>query len=168
MGLAEQLASYGQYHRDPRNIKTHFIGVPLVVLGLFILLGWFRWSFRDGFEISAAHVFFLVTSLYYFKTDLRLALAQLPFSLALLLCADWVSVLPWGPSFGIFLATFGIGWFFQLLGHYYEGKRPALVDNFWQIFNAPLFLAAEVLFSLGYHSELKHKVEKLCTPSRLY
>jgi uncharacterized membrane protein YGL010W len=161
MGLAEQLASYGQYHRDRRNIKTHFVGVPLVVFGLFILLGWLRVPLGKGLEISAAHIFFLGTSLYYFKSDLRLALAQLPFSLALLWGADRVSLLPWGPSLGIFFGAFTLGWFFQLLGHYYEGKRPALVDNFWQIFNAPLFLAAEILFSWGYHSDLKHQVEKL-------
>ena len=160
MGLTEQLASYGAYHRDPRNKRTHFIGVPLVVLSIFILLGWLRWTFSSSISVSAAHLFFAATSLYYFKTDLRLALTQLPASLALLLVAERISQLPWGSSLGIFLVTFLLGWFFQLLGHYYEGKRPALVDNFWQVFNAPLFLAAETLFSCGLYHKLKDRVEE--------
>ena len=37
----------------------------------------------------------------------------------------------------------------QLIGHAFEGRRPALADNLLQIFNAPLFLTAEVVALLG-------------------
>jgi len=36
--LVDQLATYATYHRDPRNIATHFVGVPIIVLSVFILL----------------------------------------------------------------------------------------------------------------------------------
>ena len=32
--LVDQLAQYADYHRDRRNIASHFIGIPLIVLGL--------------------------------------------------------------------------------------------------------------------------------------
>ena len=48
-----------------------------------------------------------------------------------------------------------LGWIFQLAGHAIEGRRPALADNFLQIFNAPLFLTAEVLFLLGFRNDLR-------------
>ena len=32
--LTQQLAQYAEYHRDRRNIATHFIGIPLIVLSL--------------------------------------------------------------------------------------------------------------------------------------
>jgi uncharacterized membrane protein YGL010W len=46
----------------------------------------------------------------------------------------------------------------QLIGHYFEGRRPALVDKLFQIFVAPIFLAAEVSFTLGYKKDLRQKV----------
>ncbi|MEY2953064.1 MAG: hypothetical protein RLZZ401_1151, partial [Pseudomonadota bacterium] len=30
--LIDHLAQYGAYHRDPRNIATHFVGVPMIVV----------------------------------------------------------------------------------------------------------------------------------------
>ena len=30
--LEDQLATYAAYHRDARNIATHFIGIPLIVV----------------------------------------------------------------------------------------------------------------------------------------
>jgi uncharacterized membrane protein YGL010W len=48
----------------------------------------------------------------------------------------------------------------QLIGHVWEGRKPALVDNFLQIFVAPIFLAAEVFFALGYKPGLHAVVQK--------
>ena len=36
--LEDQLATYAAYHRDARNIATHFIGIPLIVVSLLALL----------------------------------------------------------------------------------------------------------------------------------
>ena len=57
-----------------------------------------------------------------------------------------------------FGALFVGGWILQLLGHMFEGRKPALVDNLFQIFVAPIFLAAEVFFSLGFKSDLQGAV----------
>ena len=46
------------------------------------------------------------------------------------------------------------GWILQLVGHVFEGRKPALVDNLFQIFVAPIFLCAEVFFALGYKPRL--------------
>jgi uncharacterized membrane protein YGL010W len=32
------LAQYAEYHRDRRNIATHFIGVPMIMFGSLVLL----------------------------------------------------------------------------------------------------------------------------------
>jgi len=29
--LVDQLAQYAEYHRDGRNILTHFVGVPMII-----------------------------------------------------------------------------------------------------------------------------------------
>lgn len=58
-------------------------------------------------------------------------------------------------SAAVFAAAFVGGWAAQLVGHAIEGRRPALADNVLQIFNAPLFLTAEVLVALGFRSDLR-------------
>ena len=36
--LVEHLSQYAEYHRDRRNIATHFVGIPLIVLAVAELL----------------------------------------------------------------------------------------------------------------------------------
>ncbi len=152
--LRQQLQSYAAYHHDPRNKATHFFGVPLVTFSLFLALSWFRLRFATDLPITAATLFYLVVFLYYLRLDWSIALLQFPFSLALLLLADRVALWPPGASLAVFAAAFVGGWIIQLIGHAIEGKRPALVDNLLQVFNAPLFLTAEVLFALGRRRDL--------------
>jgi uncharacterized membrane protein YGL010W len=55
----------------------------------------------------------------------------------------------------VFGAFFVGGWAFQLVGHVWEGRRPALADNLFQAFIGPMFIMAEVLMALGLKQELK-------------
>ena len=32
------LIQYARYHRDPRNIATHLVGIPMIVLAVAVLL----------------------------------------------------------------------------------------------------------------------------------
>jgi uncharacterized membrane protein YGL010W len=48
----------------------------------------------------------------------------------------------------------------MLRGHVYEGRKPALVDDLFHVFVAPIFLAAEVFFALGYKPELHEAVRR--------
>jgi uncharacterized membrane protein YGL010W len=134
---------------------THFLGVPLVTFSLFLALGWFRLVHAPGLPVTAATVFYLAVFLYYLRLDRTVALIQAPFSLALLGLADRAAVLPPRESLAVFLATFLGGWAVQLVGHAFEGRRPALADNLLQVFNAPLFLTAEVLWLLGFRRDLR-------------
>ena len=43
--LTQQLTQYAAYHRDRRNIATHFIGIPMIVLALAVLLSRPAFSF---------------------------------------------------------------------------------------------------------------------------
>jgi len=46
------------------------------------------------------------------------------------------------------------GWILQFLGHHYEGRRPALLDNIFQAFIGPMFLVAETMVLLGHRPDL--------------
>jgi uncharacterized membrane protein YGL010W len=161
--LEQQMSVYLRYHRNPWNKLTHFVGVPVIIFALFIPLGWLRVPL-GGFEITGAQVFAAVVLVYYFMLDIPLALAMTALIALLLYGAEMVSRLPLLAGGLWFLATFIGGWILQLVGHVFEGKKPALVDNFFQIFIAPLFLMAEVFFLLGYKKEVLKKMEELARP----
>lgn len=157
--LEQQMSFYAAYHQDARNKATHFVGVPMIIFGLFIALGWARIE-ALGVTLTAAMLLAAVVLIWYFLLDVPLALAMLVTNGVLLYLADLVSVQPIATGALWFLAFFGGGWVIQLVGHAYEGRKPALVDNFFQIFVAPIFLAAEVFFALGYKPALHAAVQK--------
>lgn len=53
-----------------------------------------------------------------------------------------------------FAVLFIGGWVLQFLGHHYEGKRPALLDNIFQAFIGPMFLVAETMVVMGLRRDL--------------
>jgi uncharacterized membrane protein YGL010W len=157
--LEQQMSFYAAYHQDARNKATHFVGVPMIIFGLFIALGWLRVEV-GGVTLTAAMLLAAVVLVWYFLLDVPLASAMLVVNAALLYLADLISVQPVGTGLAWSLVFFGGGWVIQLVGHVFEGRKPALVDNFFQIFVAPIFLAAEVFFALGYRPALHAAVQK--------
>ena len=157
--LEQQMSFYAAYHQDPRNKASHFVGVPMIIFGLFIALGWARLEV-GGATLTAAMLLAAAVLVWYFLLDVPLALAMLAVNAVLLYLADRVSALPLATGAVWFLVFFAGGWVIQLIGHVWEGRKPALVDNFFQIFVAPIFLAAEVFFALGYKPALHAAVQK--------
>ena len=157
--LEDQMSFYAAYHQDARNKATHFVGVPMIAFSLMIPMGWLRADI-GGITISAALVVTSILLLYYLILDLPLGLASCVVFALMLWGADTLSQLPLMASLAWFLALFVVGWALQLWGHVYEGRKPALVDNLFQVFVAPIFLAAEVFFALGYKPALHAAVQR--------
>ena len=157
--IEEQMSTYAAYHQDPRNKATHFIGVPAIVLSLFIPLAWLRLDI-GGVAISAAMLFAAVVIVYYLLLDVPLGLAMLVVFAALAWIGERIAMLGAVAGWSGFAVLFIGGWILQLVGHVYEGRRPALADNLFQIFVAPIFLAAEVFFALGYKPALHAAVQE--------
>jgi len=157
--LEDQMSYYAAYHQDARNKATHFVGVPVIVFSLMIPLGWLRID-AGGLAISAAVVVTSILLLYYLVLDMPLGLAMAAVFALMLWGAEPLSRAPLLPSTAWFLILFLGGWAVQLWGHVYEGRKPALVDNLFQIFVAPIFLAAEVFFALGYKPKLHQEVQR--------
>ncbi|HAV75578.1 MULTISPECIES: Mpo1 family 2-hydroxy fatty acid dioxygenase [Limnobacter] len=163
--LVDQLATYATYHRDPRNIATHFVGVPIIVLSVLILLS--RVSVDvAGIAVTPALVVFLLSSLFYLKLSLAYGLAMFVIHGALLLAAGHfatLSTLAWlGAGVGIFV----VGWIIQFVGHYYEGRKPAFVDDLIGLAIGPLFVVAELGFLIGLGKKTQTQVEAIAGPVR--
>ncbi len=163
--LTEQLAGYGAYHRDRRNIATHFVGIPMIVLAVAILLArpavaWAGWTVSPALAVTA-----LVT-LYYLRLDLRYGLVMgvlLALAVALahrLGTMDTATWLGWG------VGLFVLGWAIQFVGHVFEGRKPAFVDDLMGLIIGPLFVVAEAGFALGLRREVESSVEAICGPVR--
>ena len=154
--LDQQMAVYAAYHRNRWNRLTHFIGVPAIIFAILIPMSWVSL----GEDLSLAHLFLGAVLAYYFLLDVPLALATAVAVGALFLAAKLAAGTGIASGWIWSGAFFVGGWVFQLVGHVFEGRRPALSDNLFQIFIAPIFLVAEVFFALGLKREVQRKIEE--------
>ena len=157
--LEDQMAFYAAYHQDARNKATHFIGVPIIVLSLFIPLSWLRVDV-GAVTITAAMIFAGTVLMYYFFLDLALGAGMLALNAVLLWLAQAIADQGTLQGWIWFAVLFIGGWILQLVGHVFEGRKPALADNLFQIFVAPIFLCAELFFALGYKPKLHAAVQE--------
>ena len=155
--LEDQMACYAAYHRDPRNKATHFVGVPLIMLAILIPLSLHRFELI-GFGVTPAVVLAAAVLGYYFVLDLGLGVAMLVVIAVLIWLAESVAAGAAAQAWTWFVILFVGGWALQLLGHAFEGRRPALVDNVLQILVAPIFLMAELFLTLGYKPDLRKRL----------
>jgi uncharacterized membrane protein YGL010W len=148
------LAGYAAVHRDARNKATHFIGIPVIIFSVQLALT--QWVFSPaGQSMSGAALASVLGVVGWMALDLGLGLI-----LAIVMLAMWYAAEALAGALGPASTLVGSGalfvggWALQLVGHHYEGKRPALVDNLFQAFIAPMFLVAEVLVMTGYRRDL--------------
>jgi uncharacterized membrane protein YGL010W len=155
--LEDQMAFYAAYHQDARNKATHFLGVPFIILAILVPLTWIRVEVA-GFHVTAAMLLAAAVLAYYFVLDVALASAMLVVFTLLIWVAELIAARGTAQAWSWFGVLFVGGWILQLVGHVFEGRKPALIDNLFQIFVAPIFLAAEVFFWLGWKPELRNRV----------
>ena len=163
----ELMVQYAAYHRDRRNITTHFIGIPLIVFAIGVLLA------RPGFQVGGllltpAWILWAASAVWYLtRGNLVLGAAVSAATGILILLAQPLAAgstaawLTWG--IGIFI----LGWVLQFIGHYYEGRKPAFVDDLVGLLVGPMFVTGEMLFSLGWCKPLLEEIERRAGPTML-
>lgn len=156
--LIRRLAAYSEYHRDPRNVATHVLGVPMIMLAVALLLSRPLWNI-DGWTVTLAMIVSALLSLYYLLLNLRLGLLMT----AILAITAWVAMvlaaLPTPVWLGMSVVLFVVGWGLQLGGHALEGRKPAFLDDIRSLIIAPLFVIAELMFTLGCCKDLHAAVK---------
>ena len=163
--LTDQLANYAAYHRDPRNITTHFIGIPMIVLAIATLLS--RPAFMlGGLPLTPALALTVATVIYYLLLELRLGALMAVLMALNLYVAWWLAGQPTALWLGAGMGLFVVGWVFQFVGHYYEGKKPAFVDDLVGLFIGPLFVVVEALFAAGLRRDLQGAIDARVGPVR--
>jgi uncharacterized membrane protein YGL010W len=150
-----QLAVYAQYHRDPRNCLTHYVGVPILFVAVMLPLQ--SWHVPLGsLSVPLAVLLLLPAAAWWIILDAGVGITVLLLTIPLLAIADLIDRNV-GPIWMwlIAAALFAIGWFFQLLGHtVFERRRPAFVDDLHQTMIGPMFVAAKLLRLFGLREDL--------------
>ena len=155
--LTDQLTQYATYHRDRRNIITHFIGIPMIVASMCILLSRPSLSVELTWLTPGAIISALVTA-YYLRLDVRYGVVLGGYLWACLAFAQSLSALSTGSWLALGGGLFFIGWVIQFIGHYFEGRKPAFVDDIIGLLIGPLFIAAEAGFLMGLRKDVEAEV----------
>jgi uncharacterized membrane protein YGL010W len=161
----EHLTQYAAYHRDKRNIVTHFIGIPLIVLGVVVLLCRVMFAQVGGVTISLGLVLAILTSLYYLKLDVGLGVALTAFLAFCVWLGQMIAPMSLAIWLGWGVGLFVVGWAFQFVGHFYEQKKPAFVDDLMGLIVGPFFVTAEAAFLLGVRKSLQYQIESVVGPT---
>lgn len=164
--LIDHLAQYAAYHRDPRNIQTHFVGVPMIMFAVVVLLSRPTW-WLGIMPISPALVCAVAAGIFYLQLDLRLGLFMAALLAAMLAAAAAMAPLGTAAWLAWGVGLFAVGWVIQFVGHYYEGRKPAFVDDVMGLLIGPLFVVAEWGFALGMRQEVQRAMEQRSGPVRL-
>ncbi len=156
----EQLAMYSAYHRDKRNQMTHHVGVPMIVFSVMVRFSLVTVAtFEIGVLTLAGLMITILLLMYLYSAPLVGMVAVLIYT-ALLYAAETIGAIGTSTALITFGVLFVVGWIIQFWGHAFEGRKPALFDNLLQIFMAPSFLIAEILFALGLEKGLQAEIEQ--------
>jgi len=159
--LLDRLVSYAEYHRDKRNIATHFVGIPMIVVGTQAALA------KVGIgPVNAAAAATALATRYYRKLDPTFGKVMTG-----VLGASWaagtaIAALPLPAWAGVTGGLFFGGWAIQFVGHMFEGRKPAFLDDLRGLLDGPLFLVAETAFAMGLAPELREEIERRAGPTR--
>lgn len=164
--ILEQLSTYKSVHLNSNNVKTHVIGIPMIIWAVMVLIGQLPWQFNVTNDIGITVLDGLAVGvvLYYLLLHLRLAIVAVLCFAPIFYTAKLALVLPYDVLLAI--AVFVVGWIFQFIGHGYEKAKPAFVDDINQLLIGPLFLIAELYFYLKFEPEFAEQVDQLAIEKR--
>ena len=164
--LTQHLTHYAGFHRDRRNIVTHFFGIPMIVVALTILLA--RPAFDvGGLLLSPALVYSAGVAAFWLVLDVRFGLATVAVLAVAVAIGQWLGA----QSTTVWLASgsglFVLGWVIQFVGHYYEGRKPAFADDVFGLVvgTGVVFLIAETAFAMRLRGDLQHTIEASAGPT---
>ncbi|MCQ8876871.1 DUF962 domain-containing protein [Pseudoalteromonas shioyasakiensis] len=163
--LQQQLGTYALYHRSKRNVLTHFFGIPLIVYAVLCLFARIEIPIA-GIVLNAAQLIVFASVVYYLMLSISLGLIMALLLVLLSLAAVSIAQLSFRDWLVISIGLFVIGWLLQFIGHYFEGKKPAFVDDIVGLIIGPLFVLAEALFLIGFYSELEKQISAIAGPSK--
>jgi uncharacterized membrane protein YGL010W len=173
----EQLSTYKSVHLNRKNIRTHFIGVPMIIWSIALLLASFSFEIESTFisqyfgvesiGFTLAGVLSVGVLIYYLVLSFPLGILAFVLFGPLVWSVHYIVNIEY--HIIIAISVFVIGWVIQFIGHHYEKAKPAFMDDINQLIIGPLFVIAEIYFLLGRGQVLdKNITEKAIEKRRVF
>ncbi len=157
--LMDMLTGYAAAHQHPVNIAVHLIGIPVIMLGVFIVLSAVDVKV-DDFSFSLAQLAVVAMFAFYLTLDWIFALVFLLAAWPIAMLASWIAGHPAAPSFTIAAVAFFGGYLAQFIGHAVEKSAPVILKHPVQAnLAAPFFTIVEVFKLLGLREALFDEVQ---------
>lgn len=163
--LEQNLTQYAAYHRDRRNIATHFFGVPMIQFSLVAALALVDVPV-GGMVFTLGALVALASAIYYLRQDLAMGTAMAVLLFAFCAAASEIEGrFGKGTAGAIYATLFVVGWIIQFVGHKFEGMKPAFFDDVMQLMVGPLFVCAEAFFAFGAKRDVQAYIEQRVGPT---
>ncbi|MFM1988967.1 MAG: hypothetical protein RJA99_1924 [Pseudomonadota bacterium] len=163
--LTDQLAGYAACHRDRRNIATHLVGIPAIVFAVVVLLSRPTLLQVGPLAVTPALLVSVAACAWWLALDRPLGAAMAVATAAMLALAAPLAAGPTATWLGWGAGLFVAGWIVQFVGHAFEGRKPAFLDDVVGLLVGPLFVAAEIAFLLGLRGGLREAIERRVGPT---
>lgn len=158
--LMDMLTGYAAAHQHPINIAVHLIGIPTIMLGVFIPLTWLNIEI-SVIKLNLAQITLIGMFIFYLTLDWIFALVFLVLAAAVAALAAKLGGYPQSTALTIAAAAFFGGYAAQFIGHAIEKSMPVLVRHPIQAnLAAPFFTIVEVFKLLGLRDALFIKVQQ--------
>ncbi len=167
--LETNLINYALYHRDKRNIITHFFGIPLILFSIFLLLSKQTIALQINYlPITPALLAAALMGIFYCYLNLKLGIIMIITMIGMLMLSNYlIPLLTLTEYLLLGIGLFIFGWVLQFIGHYYEKKKPAFFDDIKGLIIGPLFVMTELGFKLGLLQGLKNTIEEHAGPETI-
>jgi uncharacterized membrane protein YGL010W len=157
--LMDMLTGYASAHQHPFNVAVHLVGIPTIMLGVFIVFSWANWSV-GGITINGAHVTLLILLAFYLTLDVVFSIVFLVYAVPVTWLATIIGEQPTATSGTVAAATFFGGYAAQFVGHAVEKSIPVVLKHPVQAnLAAPFFVVVDVFGFLGLRDELFQHVQ---------
>ena len=158
--LMDMLTGYAAAHQHPVNIAVHLIGIPTIMLGVFIPMTWLSIEV-DGIALNLAQITLITMFIFYLTLDWVFAVVFVVFAFAIAQLAAYLGDFPRSTAAIVAaVAIFG-GYAAQFFGHAIEKSMPVLLKHPIQAhLAAPFFTIVEVFKLLGLREALFTEVQK--------
>ncbi len=158
--LMEMLTGYASAHQHPFNIAVHLIGIPTIMLGVFIALSWANTEIM-GVALNGAHLATLILFIFYFTLDKVFSLFFLLYAVPIAYFATVIGAQPMAVSGTVAAATFFGGYAAQFVGHAVEKSMPVVLKHPVQAnLAAPFFTVVEIFKIAGLRDDLFNEVQQ--------
>jgi uncharacterized membrane protein YGL010W len=156
----DMLTGYAAAHQHRFNIAVHFVGIPIIMLGVFIPLSWVRIEI-PGVAFNIAHIAAFGLFVFYFTLDRIFSVVFLIYAVPVAWLATWIGAEPLPVSGTIAAAAFFGGYIVQFAGHAVERSVPVILKHPLQAnIAAPFFIVVEIFSILGLRDELFKEVQR--------